>query len=57
MKERRKRLVKSIYKKEGKLNEFEKGFSQACRQKTNIIKGFKPMQLEEMLRTSTKNVA
>jgi hypothetical protein len=57
MKERRKRLVKSIYKREGKLNEFEKGFQISTKQKTIIIKNFSPLQLEDMLRTSTKNVA
>jgi len=61
MKERRKRLLKSLYKKEGKqggsIQEFEQDYEQKEQQKNVIIWGFSAAQLEEMLRTSTKNVA
>lgn len=84
MKERRKRLLKSIFKKEnpqlvtmtpqdrtanpqkpalhptltpaGQLD-FEKEYELKDEQKNVIIQGFSAAQLEEMLRTSTKNVA
>ena len=46
-----------MYKKEGKLNEFEEGFAQSIAKKTSIIKKFSSVQLEDLLRTSTKNVA
>lgn len=57
MQERRRRLIKYLYKKEGKLNEFESGFKQSIAKKTAIIKKFSSIQLEDLLRTSTKNVA
>ena len=49
--------MKYLYKKEGKLHEFEEGFKQSINKKTTIIKKFSSLQLEELLRTSTKNVA
>ena len=57
MKERRRRLVKNLYKKEGRLNEFEKSYEKSMRQKGQVIRTFDAAQLEDMLRTSTKNVA
>lgn len=57
MQERRRRLIKYLYKKEGKLDEFEEGFQQSIQKKTQIIKKFSSIQLEDLLRTSTKNVA
>lgn len=57
MQERRRRLIKYLYKKEGKLQEFEEGFQQSITKKSNIIKKFTSVQLEDLLRTSTKNVA
>jgi len=57
MQERRRRLIKYLYKKEGKLNEFEEGFQQSIAKKSTIIKKFTSIQLEDLLRTSTKNVA
>merc|ERR1712147_395929 len=57
MQERRRRLIKYLYKKEGKLEEFEQGFHQSIKKKTTIIKKFSSIQLEDLLRTSTKNVA
>lgn len=57
MQERRRRLIKYLYKKEGKLNEFESGFQNSIQKKSTIIKKFSSIQLEDLLRTSTKNVA
>jgi len=39
------------------LDEFEEKFAQNIQKKTTIIKKFTPSQLEDLLRTSTKNVA
>jgi len=57
MQERRRRLIKYLYKKEGKISEFEEGFRQSISKKSAIIKKFSSVQLEDLLRTSTKNVA
>lgn len=72
MKERRKRLLQSLYQKErGDRNlpllevsqgndyqaDFLKEFQAKEAQKNVIIQGFSAVQLEEMLRTSTRNVA
>jgi hypothetical protein len=46
-----------MYKKEGRLAEFEEGFQVSIQKKLSIIKKFSHIQLEELLRTSTKNVA
>jgi len=40
MQERRRRLIKYLYKKEGKLNEFEDGFALSIQKKSAIIKKF-----------------
>ncbi len=40
MQERRRRLIKYLYKKEGKLNEFEDGFALSISKKSAIIKKF-----------------
>ena len=57
MQERRRRLIKYLYKKEGRLHEFEEGYKQSIAKKSTIIKKFTSMQLEDLLRTSSKNVA
>lgn len=69
MKERRKRLLKSLYKKDStttgfiKKNKdeinvaFEKDYESKEQQKNVIIQALSALELEEMLRTSTKNVA
>jgi hypothetical protein len=57
MQERRRRLIKYLYKKEGKIEEFEEGFKSSIQKKSTIIKKFTSVQLEDLLRTSTKNVA
>lgn len=50
-------MIKYLYKKEGKLADFEEGFAQSIQKKSAIIKKFSSIQLEDLLRTSTKNVA
>lgn len=50
-------MIKYLYKKEGKLHEFEEGFKQSISKKSTIIRKFTSVQLEDLLRTSTKNVA
>lgn len=40
MKERRKRLVKLTYKKEGRLSDFEHGFKTIVLKKVQIIRKF-----------------
>lgn len=57
MRQRRKRLVKSIYKREGKLDTFEANYKKMTQQKLSVLKNFSGAKLEEMLKTSTKNVA
>lgn len=66
MKERRRRLLKTLYKKESQQSsqttgkpgvDFIKEYEFKEEQKNVIIQGFSASQLEEMLRTSTKNVA
>ena len=57
MKERRKRLIKLQYKKDGRLSDFEHGFKTLIARKAHIIRKFAPLQLENLLKTSTKNVA
>jgi hypothetical protein len=57
MQERRRRLIKYLYKKDGKLHEFEEGYNLSIGKKSAIIKKFSSSQLEDLLRTSTKNVA
>lgn len=57
MRQRRKRLVKSIYKREGKIDTFEASYKKMTQQKLSVLKNFSGTKLEEMLKTSTKNVA
>ena len=57
MRQRRKRLVKSIYKREGKTDVFESNYKKMSQQKNTVLKNFDSYRLEEMLKTSTKNVA
>jgi hypothetical protein len=40
MKERRKRLVKFMYKKEGRLFDFEKGYISVIQKKNSVINSF-----------------
>lgn len=68
MKERRKRLLRTLYKKEltsqvNRTNKdeinaaFEKDYEYKEQQKNVIIQALSALELEDMLRTSTKNVA
>jgi hypothetical protein len=68
MRERRKRLLKSLYKKElpktllklskEQINSaFEEDYEAKEQQKNVIIQALSALELEDMLRTSTKNVA
>jgi hypothetical protein len=57
MRQRRKRLVRSIYKRESKLDIFEASYKKMTQQKMAVLKNFNGKKLEEMLKTSTKNVA
>jgi hypothetical protein len=68
MKERRKRLLRSLYKKElpsggskkskEEINAaFEKKYETKEQQKNVIIQALSALELEDMLRKSTKNVA
>jgi len=57
MQERRRRLIKYMFKKEGKAHLFEEGYQESISKKTAIILKFSTAQLEDLLRTSTKNVA
>jgi hypothetical protein len=40
MKERRRRLVKYMYKKEGKASDFEKGYVEIIQKKNGVIRQF-----------------
>jgi len=57
MQDRRRRLIKYLYKREERLGEFESGYSEQIEKKSGIVEKFSGAQLEELLRTSTKNVA
>lgn len=57
MQDRRRRLIKYLYKKEDKYDQFEEGYKTSISKKKEIIVKFSGEQLEELLRTSTKNVA
>ena len=49
--------MKSVYKKEGRLNEFERGYDKMTKHKLSILSNFGSTKLEELLEKSTKNVA
>jgi len=53
MKERRRRLLENIYRK----RKLEYDVEKTEEQKEIIIRGFSSVQLEDMLKTSTRNVA
>ena len=57
MTDRRRRLIRYNFKKEGKIDQFDVQFPQAIRRKEEVIHRFSTMQLEELLKNSTKNVA
>lgn len=57
MKERRRRLIKYMFKKEDKLDQFEESYADSIHKKNLVIMRFSSSQLEDLLRSSTKNVA
>ena len=57
MTDRRRRLIKYMYKKENRLEQFEEQYPETIRRKDEVIKRFSSYQLEELLNNSTKNVA
>ena len=57
MTDRRRRLIKYMYKKEGRLDQFEEQYPETIRRKDEVIHRFSSLQLEELLNNSTKNVA
>jgi hypothetical protein len=50
MKDRRKRLVKLMYKKEGRLSDFEHGFKTLMNRRGQLIRKHTNSELEDMLR-------
>lgn len=58
MLQRRRRLIKYMLKKEGKTTEeFESSYSASVLKKNSVISKFTNNHLEELLKSSTKNVA
>jgi hypothetical protein len=55
MKERRKRLIKILYKKEGRLSEYEQGFKTLVQRKNQIVKKYTVDQIELVLRQTAMN--
>lgn len=50
-------MLNQYINKEGRLGEFEKGYEKMTNQKLQVLNNFDSLKLEEMLRTSQKNVA
>lgn len=57
MTDRRRRLIKYMYKKENRLDQFEVSYPDTIKRKDDVIHRFSSLQLEELLNNSTKNVA
>ena len=57
MTERRRRLIKYMYKKEDNLERFEPEYPTTISAKAEITSKFSTNQLEELLYNGTKNVA
>lgn len=57
MTERRRRLVKYMYKKEDNLDRFESEYPATINGKAEVTNKFSTSQLEELLYNGTKNVA
>jgi len=57
MTDRRRRLIKYMFKKEEKMDQFEREYPTTIRRKEDVINKFTSLQLEELLNNSTKNVA
>jgi len=57
MTDRRRRLIKYTFKKENRLQDFEKEYPDTILKKREVTNKFGALQLEELLNNSTKNVA
>ena len=57
MTDRRRRLIKYMFKKEEKLDQFEREYPMTIKRKEEVINKFTSLQLEDLLNNSTKNVA
>lgn len=57
MTDRRRRLIKYMFKKEEKLDQFDKEYPLTIKRKEEVINKFTSLQLEDLLNNSTKNVA
>lgn len=57
MLERRRRLLKQIFKNEGKFQKFHEQFPTIIQRKKEVIQKFEAIELEHLLSNSTKNVA
>ena len=57
MTDRRRRLIKYMFKKEGRIDQFDAQYPTTIRRKNEVIQRFSSLQLEELLNNSTKNVA
>lgn len=57
MLERRRRLLKMLFKNEGRLSVFHEQYSVIVKRKTEVIEKFDSKDLEHLLSNSTKNVA
>ncbi len=57
MMERRRRLLKYMYKKDGKVQLFEAEYLLQIKGKQEVTSKFSSLQLEELLLNSTKSVA
>lgn len=57
MTERRRRLIKYMYKKDNQLGRFEGDYPVTIAGKSDVTCKFSTTQLEELLFNSTKNVA
>jgi hypothetical protein len=57
MLERRRRLLKMLFKNEGRLNQFHEQYPDIVKRKKDVIEKFDSKELEHLLSNSTKNVA
>ena len=57
MLERRRRLLKMLFKNEGRLVDFHEQYPDIIKKKKEIIEKFDSKELEHLLTNSTKNVA
>lgn len=57
MQDRRRRLLRYLFKKENKDGSFDPFYQDSIYKKNLVISKFHNQQLEELLRSSTKNVA